>query len=346
MITVVLGTRPEIVKMAPVIHELKKRNMEHCVIHTGQHYSYALDKVFFENFQLKKPEYNLEIGSGTHGYQTGEMLKKIEGVLLEESPEIVLVEGDTNTVLAGALAATKLHIAVGHVEAGLRSFWREMPEEINRVLTDHISSPLFAPTEIAQKNLANEGITEGVHVVGNTIVDALYMNREKIEEIKRACILLTLHRQENADSKKRLKNILNGVEKVGEHFNTPILYPIHPRTKKNLKKFGINPKDNIQLVPPMDYFTFLSHLKNCNLVLTDSGGVQEEACILNTPCVTLRNNTERPETIEIGANVLVGSDPQKILDAAITMAQKKEKWKHPYGERVREKIVDIVEKYC
>ncbi|RLF93515.1 UDP-N-acetylglucosamine 2-epimerase (non-hydrolyzing) [Thermococci archaeon] len=342
MISVVLGTRPEIVKMAPIIKELKKRDIDYFVIHTGQHYSYNLDKVFFENFDLEKPRYNLEVGSGTHGKQTGEILKRIERVLIDEKPEIVLVEGDTNTVLASALAASKLHIKVGHVEAGLRSFWKWMPEEINRVLTDHISDLLFAPTEIARNNLLNEGIREGVYVVGNTIVDSLKL--KKIEKIEKDFILLTLHREENADNPEKLKSIIKGTEMISEYFDTPVIYPIHPRTEKNLKKFGIEINEKfIKLVDPLNYFKFLSYLKSCKFVLTDSGGVQEEACILKIPCVTLRDNTERPETINIGANILAGSNPKKILESAVKMSKANKKWENPYGEDVGKKIVDIVQ---
>ena len=342
MISVVLGTRPEIVKMAPIIKELKKRDIDYFVIHTGQHYSYNLDKVFFENFDLEKPRYNLEVGSGTHGKQTGEILKRIERVLIEEKPELVLVEGDTNTVLASALAASKLHIKVGHVEAGLRSFWKWMPEEINRVLTDHISDLLFAPTEIARNNLLNEGIREGVYIVGNTIVDSLKL--KKIEKIEKDFILLTLHREENADDPEKLKSIIKGTEMISEYFDTPVIYPIHPRTKKNLKKFGIEiNKKFIKLVDPLNYFKFLSYLKSCKFVLTDSGGVQEEACILKIPCITLRDNTERPETINIGANILAGSNPKKILESAVKMSKANKKWENPYGEDVGKKIVDIVQ---
>ena len=342
MISVVLGTRPEIVKMAPIIKELKKRDIDYFVIHTGQHYSYNLDKVFFENFELEKPRYNLEVGSGTHGKQTGEILKRIERVLIDEKPEIVLVEGDTNTVLASALAASKLHIKVGHVEAGLRSFWKWMPEEINRVLTDHISDLLFAPTEIARNNLLNEGIREGVYIVGNTIVDSLKL--KKIEKIEKDFILLTLHREENADNPEKLKSIIKGTEMISEYFDTPVIYPIHPRTKKNLKKFGIEINEKfIKLVDPLNYFKFLSYLKSCKFVLTDSGGVQEEACILKIPCITLRDNTERPETINIGANILAGSNPKKILESAVKMSKANKKWENPYGEDVGKKIVDIVQ---
>lgn len=346
MISVVLGTRPEIVKMAPIIKELKNRDIDYFVIHTGQHYSYNLDKVFFENFDLEKTKYNLEVGSGTHAQQTGDILKKIERVLINEKPEIILVEGDTNTVLASALAASKLHIKVGHVEAGLRSFWKWMPEEINRILTDHVSDLLFAPTEISKNNLLNEGITNGVYVVGNTIVDSLKFTLKKIEKIEKDFILLTLHREENADDPEKLKNIIKGAELVSEYFDTLVIYPIHPRTKKNLKKFGIELNEKfIKLIDPLNYFKFLSYLKSSKLVLTDSGGIQEEACVLKVPCITLRENTERPETINIGANILAGSDPGKILESTVKMSKTNKKWENPYGENVGRKIVDIVRDY-
>jgi len=235
-----------------------------------------------------------------------------------------------------------LNIKVGHVEAGLRSFWKWMPEEINRVLTDHISDLLFAPTEIARNNLLNEGIREGVYVVGNTIVDSLKL--KKIEKIEKDFILLTLHREENADDPEKLKSIIKGTEMISEYFDTPVIYPIHPRTKKNLKKFGIEINEKfIKLVDPLNYFKFLSYLKSCKFVLTDSGGVQEEACILKIPCITLRDNTERPETINIGANILAGSNPKKILESAVKMSKANKKWENPYGEDVGKKIVDIVQ---
>ncbi|MCK4637668.1 MAG: UDP-N-acetylglucosamine 2-epimerase, partial [Methanomicrobia archaeon] len=202
----------------------------------------------------------------------------------------------------------------------------------------------FAPTEIARKNLVNEGITTGVYVVGNTIVDSLKFTSQKLTKIEKDFILLTLHREENADDPEKLENIIGGAELISEYFDIPIIYPIHPRTEKNLKKFEIKPnKERIKLIDPLDYFTFLSYLKSCRFVLTDSGGIQEEACVLNVPCITLRENTERPETIDIGANILAGSNPEKIFESAIKMSKINKKWENPYGEDVGRKIVDILQ---
>ena len=247
-IAVILGTRPEIIKMSPIIRECMKQILDYFILHTGQHYSYNLDKIFFEELELPEAKYNLDVGSGSHAEETGKMLIGIEKLIKEEKPDIVLVEGDTNTVLAGALAASKLHIKVGHVEAGLRSYDRTMPEEINRVLADHLSDYLFAPTEKAKENLLGEGIEENkIFVTGNTIVDAVYQNLEiakrtvdvfnKLNLSHEEYFLVTAHRQENVDEKERLKSILNGLELVHNEFSLPIIYPIHPRTSKRLKEF-------------------------------------------------------------------------------------------------------------
>lgn len=351
-IAVVLGTRPEIVKMSPIIKKLENRGLDFFILHTGQHYSCNMDKVFFEQLNLPKPKYNLEVGSGTHAEETGKMLIGIEKVLQTEKPTIVLVEGDTNTVLAGALAASKLLIKVGHVEAGLRSYDREMPEEINRILADHISEYLFAPTEKAKENLLKEGIAkEKVFITGNTIVDAVMQNLKLAEEIelpKEAgdeYFLVTLHRQENVDSEERLRKILKGLEKVAKEFKTTMLYPIHPRTRKRLAQFNISISNSIRLVEPLDYLTFLKLLSNARLVFTDSGGVQEEACILKVPCVTLRYNTERPETLEVGANTLAGAEPEKIVEKARIMTSKKRDWVNPFGDgKSGERIISIISK--
>ncbi|MEM2930960.1 MAG: UDP-N-acetylglucosamine 2-epimerase (non-hydrolyzing) [Thermoproteota archaeon] len=351
-IAVVLGTRPEIVKMSPIIKKLENRGLDFFILHTGQHYSCNMDKVFFEQLNLPKPKYNLEVGSGTHAEETGKMLIGIEKVLQTEKPTIVLVEGDTNTVLAGALAASKLLIKVGHVEAGLRSYDKEMPEEINRILADHISEYLFAPTKKAKENLLKEGIAkEKVFITGNTIVDAVMQNLKLAEEIelpKEAgdkYFLVTLHRQENVDSEERLRKILKGLEKVAEEFETTMLYPIHPRAKKRLAQFNISISNSIRLVEPLDYLTFLKLLSNARLVFTDSGGVQEEACILKVPCVTLRYNTERPETLEVGANTLAGAEPEKIVEKARIMTSKKRDWVNPFGDgKSGERIISIISK--
>jgi UDP-N-acetylglucosamine 2-epimerase (non-hydrolysing) len=314
-VSIILGTRPEIIKMLPIIKELEEQHLDYFILHTGQHYSYNMDKVFFEQLNLPGPKYNLQVGSGTHGEMTGKMLIGIEKVLQKERPDIVLVEGDTNSVLAGALAACKLMIKVGHVEAGYRSYDREMPEEINRLLTDHISDYLFAPTIRAKENLLKEGIDEGkIFVTGNTIVDAVIQTEVLINNglqlglrLDNDYFITTLHRQENVDREERLRKIMEGLELVAKEFKTSIIFPIHPRTKKRIVQFGIKVDESIiKLIEPLDYFKFLKLLSNAKLVLTDSGGVQEEACILKVPCITLRYNTERPETLDVGSNLLAG----------------------------------------
>jgi len=341
-IAVVLGTRPEIIKMAPVIRELESRNAAFLVIHTGQHYSYNLDSVFFEQLNLPPTKYNLEIGSGSHAEQTARTLIAIEKILQEEKPDIVLVEGDTNSVLASALAAVKLHIKVGHVEAGLRSYDRHMPEEINRILTDHCSDYLFAPTEKARAILLGEGVPEPkIFVTGNTIVDAVYQNleiaREKSDSLStlrlkpREYFLVTLHRQENVDNQARFTSILEGLNKVALEFQQPVIYPIHPRSRKQMNSFNLEPK-NLSLIEPMDYLGFLQLESNARLVFTDSGGIQEEACILRIPCVTLRDNTERPETLEVGSNMLAGAGPRTIQDSAERILSAERNWPNPFGD--------------
>jgi len=357
-ISIILGTRPEIIKLSPIIRILEKTSEDWHIIHTNQHYSENMDKIFFKELNLPNPKYNLNIGSGTHGEQTGKMLIKIEKVLLKENPDVIVVQGDTNTVLAGALVASKLKIDIAHVEAGLRSFDRTMPEEINRVLTDHLSSYLFAPTEIAKNNLIREGINkEKIFVVGNTIVDATLQNLKIAEKnidvkdflngINNGYFLLTLHRAENVDNKNRLKEIIDALFEMIEIYKKPIIFPIHPRTKKRLKEFNLferlKSNKNIEIIEPVGYLEFLMLEKNAELILTDSGGVQEEACILKVPCITLRNNTERPETVEVGANILVGSDKNRLIEAVEIMLKKDKKWENPYGDgKSGERIVKIL----
>lgn len=326
--------------------------MDFFILHTGQHYSYNMDKVFFEQLGLPEAKYNLDAGSGMHGEQTGKMLAGIEKVLLKEKPNVVLVQGDTNTVLAGALAAVKLHIKVGHVEAGLRSYDRRMPEEINRVMADHCSDYLFAPTERSKQLLLKEGISEEkVFVTGNTIVDSVYQNLEltkndvfKLNGLKeKEYILVTAHREENVDDPERFRNILKGIDLVSKELDMPAVYPIHPRSRKMIEKFGLNVNGSIKLIEPLDYLNFLKLEAGAKLVLTDSGGVQEESCILGVPCVTLRDNTERPETVDVGSNVLVGIESENIVEGARKMLVKDKSWKNPFGEgKAAEKIVRVV----
>ncbi len=341
-ISIVLGTRPEIIKFSPIIRECERRGLNYFVVHTGQHYSYNMDRVFFEQLELPHPSFRLDVGSGTHAEQTGKMIVGIEKVLMREMPDVVLVQGDTNTTLAGALAASKLGLKVGHVEAGLRCYDRRMPEEINRVLTDHCSDFLFAPTENSRRILLGEGIPEeGIFVTGNTIVDAVHQNLE-IANRRRSVIrdlelepkeyfLATVHRQENVDSKEKFFSILDALEKACGEFGVPVVYPVHPRSRKQMEEFGLRP-DGLRLIEPVDFLSFLQLESNARLVLTDSGGVQEEACVLGVPCLTLRDSTERPETVEVGSNVLTGADSDRILECARMMVLRRDVWESPFGD--------------
>ncbi len=352
MIGIILGTRPEIIKMSPVIRECERRSLDYFILHTGQHYSYEMDRLFFEELELPDPDYNLDVGSGTQAGQTAKIMTGVEDILVKESPDVVLVQGDTNTVMAGALAASKLHMKVGHVEAGLRSFNRWMPEEINRVLTDHISDYLFAPTENARENLLGEGIAdERICVTGNTVVDAVYQNlgiaQKKSNVLKeldlepRAYFLVTAHRQENVDNRTRLKEILKGLEGVQKEFSLPVVFPVHPRTEKRIKELGIG-VDGLNLTKPFGFLEFLQLESQAKFVLTDSGGVQEETCVLGVPCATMRYDTERPETLDVGSNVLVGADSRKILEAVRSIESWKSGWKNPYGDGIAGKMIVMV----
>lgn len=342
-IAIILGTRPEIIKLSPIIRECVKQDIDTTIIHTGQHYSDSLDSIFFEQLELPTPDYNLDVGSKSHGRQTAEMIAGLEEILLEERPEHVLVQGDTNSVLAGAITTSKLDMSLGHVEAGLRSFDREMPEEINRILADHVSDYLFPPTDRSAQLLADEGIA-GDHVIitGNTIVDAVLENRhlaeqkssilERYDLIPDEFYLLTAHRAENVDDPERFRNLLIGTSEVAEQTGHAIIYPIHPRARSNIDQFDLDIPSNIQLRDPVDFLEFLQLEDAARLIFTDSGGVQEEACILQTPCITLRENTERPETIEVGANTLVGTDPEQIVAGAESMFNISQSWKTPFGD--------------
>jgi UDP-N-acetylglucosamine 2-epimerase (non-hydrolysing) len=342
MISIILGTRPEIIKMAPVIRACRKKGIPYSVLHTGQHYSYDMDRIFFEELELPRPEHNLDVGSKSHAEQTGKIMTGVEKILIANPPDIVLVQGDTNTVLAGALAAAKLHIPVGHVEAGLRSFDRSMPEEINRIVADHISDYLFAPTDQSKQYLLREGIDEKkIYVTGNTVVDAVYENREIAKRkpvildgtglTTKEYFLATAHRAENVDVKSGLAGIISGLALVRETYGISVIFPMHPRTQKMMNLFGIDSR-GISITQPVGYMEFLELEANARLVLSDSGGVQEEACILNVPCVTLRENTERPETVDCGANVLAGTDPDAISRAVRTMMAASRTWQNPYGD--------------
>jgi UDP-N-acetylglucosamine 2-epimerase (non-hydrolysing) len=352
-VAIILGTRPEIIKMSPIIRECEGRGEDYFILHTGQHYSYSMDRIFFEQLHLPDARYNLNVGSGLQGEQTGRMLGEIERALIDEEPHVVLVQGDTNTVLAGALAAVKLHIPVGHIEAGLRSNDRRMPEEINRILTDHVSDYLFAPTRESLQNLRNEGVPEEkIFVCGNTVVDAVFQNLSISEQTADPLaelglrpggyFLVTAHRQENVDDARKISNIFKGLERIAAEYAMPVIYPMHPRTRKMMERFGLQ-AGAVRCIDPLDYLSFLQLEKHAGLILTDSGGVQEEACILCVPCVTLRENTERPETVAAGANILVGTDPGTIAEGARIMMERECVWQNPYGDGTAGKrIVDII----
>ncbi|RLC79911.1 MAG: UDP-N-acetylglucosamine 2-epimerase (non-hydrolyzing) [Chloroflexi bacterium] len=358
-ICVVVGTRPGIIKMSPIIRELERREMNFFVIHAGQHYSYKLDRKIFEDIGLREPKYKLETvkNYNLHGAQTAEMLKGIEEILINERPGVVLVCGDANFNLAGALAARKLGLKVGHVEAGLRSDDWRMPEEHNRVMIDHISDYLFAPTEEAKQNAIRDNVKGEIFVVGNTIVDAVYQNIEiakrkskildQLGVQRKNYILLTLHREENVDFLDIIKSIILGLKLIAKKYQVPIIYPIHPRTKKNLYIFNLHKEisdvKGLQLIDPLGYLDFLRLLADAKLVLTDSGGVQEESCILKVPCITLRENTERPETVKVGSNKVVGTRAKSIIEGVDEMINKPREWNNPFGDgTAARRIVDII----
>lgn len=324
-ILTVIGARPQFIKAAPVSKVLRKKNEEK-IIHTGQHYDENMSKIFFDELDIPRPDYNLNIGSGTHGYQTGMMLMKIEEIILDEKPDAVMVYGDTNSTLAGALSASKLLVPVIHVEAGLRSFNMAMPEEQNRILTDHISKVLFCPTDTAVKNLKNEGISNGVYNVGDVMLDATMEFKEKAARTSnvlqhlgidgRDYILATVHRAENTDYPEKLGNIIHSLGSSGKY----IILPLHPRTRKYIDMYGIKPASNIKIIDPVGYLDMIQLEANAQKIVTDSGGVQKEAFFLRKPCITLREETEWVETVENGWNVLVGSDNESIIDAILNFS--------------------------
>ncbi len=317
----VIGARPQFIKAAAVSRALGPLGVEEVLVHTGQHYDAAMSDVFFDELEIPAPRWNLAVGSGGHGAQTGRMMEKLEETLLAEKPDRVLVYGDTNSTLAGALVAAKCHVPVAHVEAGLRSFNRAMPEEINRVLTDHLSDLLFCPGAHAVENLKAEGITQGVRVVGDVMADALAFARQKNQGRNTVAeglglapggyLLATVHRAENTDDPARLAGILDAFAQAGE----PVVFPVHPRTRKHLT--GLAPGGDIRLIDPVGYLDMAGLLAGARMALTDSGGLQKEAYWLKVPCLTLRSETEWVETVEMGWNVVTGVDTARIL-AAIT----------------------------
>jgi len=346
----IVGARPQIIKSAPIIQEaLNHKEIELQLVHTGQHYDFEMSKIFFHEMELPEPLVNLGVGSGTHAWQTGNMMMKLEKTIMEHKPDLVMVPGDTNSTLAGALASAKLNVPVAHVEAGARSYDMRMPEEINRRLSDHCSSFLFAPTENCAKNLVNEGIPkEFIILSGDTMYDALVRHLRhatKSNVLKKLSLksdeysVLTLHRPENVDTPKTLKKIMKAMMTLKD---LTIVFPIHPRTKQRLQKAKLleqmKKAKHIKLIDPIGYHEMLQLTKHAKMVFTDSGGLQKEALWLHTPCITLRDRTEWVETTKLGANVLVGNETQRIVKAARTILKesdikiKLKMLKNPFGD--------------
>lgn len=362
-ILTVVGARPQFIKAAVVSRAIEKFNqkvstgerIEEVLVHTGQHYDDNMSDVFFREMQIPIPRYRLGIGGGTHGTMTGRMLESLEGLMLEENPDVVLVYGDTNSTLAGALAAAKLQIPVAHVEAGLRSFNMQMPEEVNRILTDRVSQWLFCPTDIAVKNLKREGAGEwpGVqlHNVGDVMYDAVLFYRTRavsgqivtnlLERYKDGFYLATVHRQENTDNPQRLRSIVTALDEIAER--VPVILPLHPRTRKHMAEIALDTK-RLRCIEPVGYFDMVCLLDKCRAVFTDSGGVQKEAFFFRKPCVTLRDETEWVELVENEFNVLVGADKEHILQAEQNLKTFQiEHWLSLYGNGdTGRKIIDIL----
>ena len=336
----IVGARPQFIKASSVSKALRQTEHQEFMIHTGQHYDYEMSRVFFNEMELPEPDVNLEVGSGSHGKQTGEMLMRIEKILMAEKPDCVLVYGDTNSTLAGALAAVKLHIPVAHVEAGLRSFNRKMPEEHNRLLTDHMSDFLFCPTKTAVNNLENEGITREVHLVGDVMYDSILHHIKLAErksdvlerlKLKPKCYALaTVHRAENTDAPDRFRNIIEALDLISKE--TRVIFPVHPRTKKYLRNSELKPQDlKFTIIDPVPYLDMLLLEKHARVILTDSGGVQKEACWFKVPCVTLRDETEWIETVTSGWNTVVGTNPD-LIKKAVEEAHSERDIRNFYGD--------------
>ncbi len=350
----VAGARPNFIKIAPLMQEMKKHPEIHPIlVHTGQHYDEKMSKLFFEDLQIPLPDTDLEVGSASHAVQTARIMMTFEQVLLQEQPDLVVVVGDVNSTIGCALPAVKLHIPVAHVEAGLRSFDRKMPEEINRVLTDAISEYLFVTEPSGEENLLNEGIPkEKIYVVGNVMIDTLLTNKTRSNQSSvlhelhlgsQEYALLTLHRPSNVDVRETFLRILDALKEIQRHL--PVIFPIHPRTKKRIDEFGLTDQaaamHNLRLIEPLGYLDFLKLVAEAKFVLTDSGGIQEETTILRVPCITLRETTERPITIQKGTNVVVGTDPARIIEESLNVlngkvvsSQMPELWDGRAAERI------------
>lgn len=343
-IITILGARPQFIKAAAISRAIKEKfpdQIQEIIVHTGQHYDPNMSDSFFEQLSIPEPDYNLKISGGSHGEMTGRMLEAIEKIYMDEKPDWVLVYGDTNSTLAGALAASKLHIPIAHVEAGLRSFNKEMPEEINRILTDHVSTLLFCPTQTAVRHLKNEGITKGVHEVGDVMFDVSLFYQEKARHAQSihqelnlthgTYGLVTCHRQENTDSPEKLKNIVGALSRIAEEM--PVVFPVHPRTKKKIESEDLlHVLKNVMLTEPLSFLDMMALEQNARVIITDSGGVQKEAFFCNVPCVTMRDQTEWTETVELGYNRVVGTIQEEIVNAAILAKVPEKACAAPYGD--------------
>lgn len=354
MIALLVGTRPEIIKMAPVIRELQRQKLPFLFIHSNQHYSEEMDTLILKDLQLPSPDVHLKAGSGSHATQTGKIMVGVEEVCLKYKPSVLLVHGDTNTTLAGALAVKKLHIPVAHIEAGLRSFDYKMPEEINRIITDRISDIMFAPTEAAKQNLLKEGLdSDAIIVTGNTVVDALHQHQklaqlspllEKLKLQPEKYILVTAHRAENTDDPAAFTGLLKLLDHAHSQLNLPLLWPMHPRTEQLIKDREIKLPEYIVTTKPLGYIDMLSVMSQTALVLTDSGGLQEEAYILHRPLMTLRTSTERPETLS--ANFIIGVEADKFDQAWSAFQKGQVNWSDALGTGVAaQKIVTALQRY-
>lgn len=342
-IVTVIGARPQFIKAAAVSAAFREADIDEVIVHTGQHYDPLMSDIFFEELEIPKPQYHFQLGGGGHGAMTGSMLASVEEVLIKEQPDGLLVYGDTNSTIAGALAASKLHIPVIHVEAGLRSYNRAMPEEVNRVLTDHISKLLFCPSEQSASNLKAEGITEGVHVIGDVMADATRIYSQKAAKLdfvrhEGEYALLTLHRAENTGDLERLKWIFDELNSL----DCKVVFPMHPRMKKLLAEHALELGSHIEVVEPYGYLEMLFHLQNATFVLTDSGGLQKEAYWLKRPCITFRPETEWVETVDAGWNRLhnPGAEPLAKLSK---LAWVREEWPTLYGDAfASQALVEVV----
>src|SRR3954452_17677270 len=360
----IVGARPNFMKVGPIVEAMTRRadRFTQLLIHTGQHYDASMSDAFFEDLDLPRPHRYLGVGSGSHAVQTAAVMTAFEPIVVEEKPDWVLVVGDVNSTLACALVCSKLGVKVAHVEAGLRSRDRTMPEEINRILTDQIADLLLTPSSDADDNLRAEGIpNERIRLVGNVMIDSLYKqleraNRSEIREqlgiTENNYAVLTLHRPANVDDKETLAGIVGALDEIATKL--PIVFPAHPRTRKALENFGLTSRleqqPNLKVIEPLGYLDFLRLYSGARLVLTDSGGIQEETTVLGIPCLTLRNNTERPITIEMGTNVLVGVTPARILDAAfsaLNAPEKKDKPRVPplWDGKAAERIVEALQEF-